>query len=412
MAFLRDELPYLSVIHLSLYYGGNMTQGKLLELLEDLGISISAGYLSSLLIKNLSDWETELNEVYREGLASSPWQDLDQTGARVGGVNYTTNIICNPVYTVYQTTRNKDRLSVLRILQNTQELEFILNEFTYELLGQLKLPLKWQKQLKLLPQETVLTQTQFHALLEQHRSQLSTGYRRRIQEAAAIAFYHQQNNWPVVRTLVCDDARQFKLLTEELALCWVHEGRHYKKLNPLVAYHQKLLDQFLTEFWDYYRELLTYKEAPSAQAAEELRAEFYRLFNSDSGYQQLDERKRLTATKISNGLNLFSLKEIPCDNQIRNLLDPIPASKIFVPFQRVYQWLNKQGVMKKFLYLDREILIALDGTEYFSSKKINCPHCNHRNHRNGTTTYFHSCVTPIVVSTNRKQVINKDARIY
>ncbi len=258
----------------------------------------------------------------------------------------------------------------------------------------------------------MLTQTQFHALLEQHRSQLSTGYRRRIQEAAAIAFYHQQNNWPVVRTLVCDDARQFKLLTEELALCWVHEGRHYKKLNPLVAYHQKLLDQFLTEFWDYYRELLTYKEAPSAQAAEELRAEFYRLFNSDSGYQQLDERKRLTATKISNGLNLFSLKEIPCDNQIRNLLDPIPASKIFVPFQRVYQWLNKQGVMKKFLYLDREILIALDGTEYFSSKKINCPHCNHRNHRNGTTTYFHSCVTPIVVSTNRKQVINKDARIY
>ena len=28
----------------SLYYGGNMTQGKLLELLEDLGIAISAGY--------------------------------------------------------------------------------------------------------------------------------------------------------------------------------------------------------------------------------------------------------------------------------------------------------------------------------------------------------------------------------
>ncbi len=40
----------------------------------------------------------------------------------------------------------------------------------------------------------------------------------------------------------------------------------------------------------------------------------------------------------------------------------------------------------------------LDGTEYFSSKKISCPHCNCRNHSNGTTTYFHGCVTPIVVS--------------
>jgi hypothetical protein len=49
-------------------------------------------------------------------------------------------------------------------------------------------------------------------------------------------------------------------------------------------------------------------------------------------------------------------------------------------FQEVYEWLNKNGVLKKFVYLDEEILIALDGTEYFSSKKISCPHCNFRNH--------------------------------
>jgi hypothetical protein len=75
-------------------------------------------------------------------------------------------------------------------------------------------------------------------------------------------------------------------------------------------------------------------------------------------------------------------------------------------FEKVYQWLNEKGVLKKFLYLDKEILIALDGTEYFSSKKINCPQCNYRNHRNGTTTYFHGCVTPVIVSPNQKQVIS------
>ena len=96
--------PGIKALVKSLYYGGNMTQGKLLEFCEELGISMSAGYVSNLLIKNPGDWETEFNEVYREGLASSPWQHLDQTGARVGGVNYTTNLICNPLYTVYQTT--------------------------------------------------------------------------------------------------------------------------------------------------------------------------------------------------------------------------------------------------------------------------------------------------------------------
>ena len=306
--------PGIKALATSLYYGGNMTQGKLLEFYEDLGILMSAGYLSNLLIKNLGEYETEFNEIYREGLASSPWQHLDQTGARVGGVNYTTNIICNPLYTAYQTTRNKDRLSVLRILQNTPELKLILNEFSYKLLDKLKLPTKWPNRLRLLPQQTPLTETEFNALLDQHLEKLSSGYRSRIQEAAAIAFYHQQSNWPVVRTLVCDDAPQFKLLTEELALCWVHEGRHYKKLNPLVACHQKLLDQFLTEFWDYYRELLAYREAPSPQAAEKLRTEFYQLFASETGYQELDERKRLTAAKISELLLVLEHPELPLHN--------------------------------------------------------------------------------------------------
>ncbi len=121
----------------------------------------------------------------------------------------------------------------------------------------------------------------------------------------------------------------------------------------------------------------------------------------------LEHQRLMKSSKgKDNASSLFSLNEIPCDNQIRTLLDPVPASKIFGAFQRGYELLKKQGVLKKFRYLDGEILRALDGTEYFSSKKINCPHCNYRNHRNGTTTYFHSCVTPVVVSPNRKQVIN------
>jgi hypothetical protein len=66
-----------------------------------------------------------------------------------------------------------------------------------------------------------------------------------------------------------------------------------------------------------------------------------------------------------NASSLFSLEQILWDNQIRNLLDPIPAAAIFGAFQKVYQWLNKKGVIPKFFYLDGEILLALNGTEYF-----------------------------------------------
>ena len=85
-------------------------------------------------------------------------------------------------------------------------------------------------------------------------------------------------------------------------------------MSSFVAYHQKLLDKFLTEFWDYYRKLLAYRDAPSPQAAEKLRREFYRLFHSETGYQQLDERKRLTAAKISELLLVLDYPELPLHN--------------------------------------------------------------------------------------------------
>lgn len=63
----------------------------------------------------------------------------------------------------------------------------------------------------------------------------------------------------------------------------------------------------------------------------------------------LEHQRLMKSSKgKDNASSLFSLNEIPCDNQIRNLLDPVPASKISGAFQRVYQWLKKQGVLKKY----------------------------------------------------------------
>ncbi len=49
-----------------------------------------------------------------------------------------------------------------------------------------------------------------------------------------------------------------------------------------------------------------------------------------------------------NASSLFGIKKIPGDNQIRNLLEPIPAATIFGSFQQVYQWLKKRELLKNF----------------------------------------------------------------
>ena len=67
-----------------------------------------------------------------------------------------------------------------------------------------------------------------------------------------------------------------------------------------------------------------------------------------------------------NAQSLFLLNEIPCDNQIRNLLDPISAKTVSGAFKTTYKWLENNRILEEFKYLDNQILIALDGTEYYS----------------------------------------------
>ena len=55
--------------------------------------------------------------------------------------------------------------------------------------------------------------------------------------------------------------------------------------------------------------------------------------------------------------SLFCVEEIPCDNQIRNLLDPIPATTIFGAFKTTYKWLKTNGGIEQFKYLDNQILL-------------------------------------------------------
>jgi hypothetical protein len=51
-------------------------------------------------------------------------------------------------------------------------------------------------------------------------------------------------------------------------------------------------------------------------------------------------------------------------------------------------------------------LIALDGTEYFNSQKLHCESCSSRTHKNGSVTYFHGAILPVIVAPEQSQVIS------
>jgi len=96
---------------------------------------------------------------------------------------------------------------------------------------------------------------------------------------------------------MCDDAPQFNHIAKHKSLCWIHEGRHYKKLKPVVPLHQKMQNDFITKLWDCYHKLLSYTQQPTSSVATQLNDEFDKLFYTKTGYNRLDERIALTAAK-------------------------------------------------------------------------------------------------------------------
>jgi Transposase IS66 family len=116
---------------------------------------------------------------------------------------------------------------------------------------------------------------------------------------------------PVVRLWVCDDAPQFTLGTAEVALCWGHEGRHYKKLLPSIPSHQARLETFVQRFWTYYDQWLAYREQPTPEEAARLDREFETVFSTITGYRALDERMAKTRAKQSDLLMVLAPPAMP-----------------------------------------------------------------------------------------------------
>ncbi len=128
---------------------------------------------------------------------------------------------------------------------------------------------------------------------------------------------------------------------------------------------------------------------------------FFTQTPSFLAYQRTMEK----AKGRSNAQSLFGVHKIPSDNHIRDLLDSAQPKQIFPVFEKILRMIEQEGHLDKFRDFDNNLLIALDGTEYFSSQQIHCPHCSTRTMKSGEIHYFHSVVTPVIVSPKQNQVI-------
>ena len=117
--------------------------------------------------------------------------------------------------------------------------------------------------------------------------------------------------------------------------------------------------------------------------------------------RKVEERERR-----SNLHTLFGVKAIPTDPHIRLMLDEVEPESLQASFDDVVGTLDSGGGLDAFRCLDGRILVALDGTEYFCSKKIDCVHCLKRKRRDGSVEFYHSMLAATIVAPGRSQCVH------
>ena len=308
--------PFVKALIMDLHK--NSTQPAIVNFLNTHGVMISPATVSRFITDDNEHFHQEKMDIVQAGLPSTTWQQMDDTGARVNGKNYYTHILCNPFYTAYFTRQHKMRMTILEILTQG-EMMFYFNESAYSFMKQMNLPDKTMALLKQHNPKQVMNRKEVDALLMElfpNKNKKLTN-RQIILEASAIIAYRELPY--AIQLLLTDDAPQYNQIVENLALCWIHDGRHYKKLTPVVPSHIKEQKYFLDTYWAYYHKLLAYKESRKPEVAAQLLVEFDSIFSTITSYDQLNERIEKTKNNKDSLLLVLQHPELPLHNNTSEL---------------------------------------------------------------------------------------------
>ncbi len=117
------------------------------------------------------------------------------------------------------------------------------------------------------------------------------------------------------------------------------------------------------------------------------------------------QRRMHDRMQDSNLKAMFAVKDIPSDSALRQTLDNIPTEAIHPAFPFLLQCLQRGKYLDAYKLESGHHLIALDGSQYFSSEKIHCPSCLTHKGAKGSTRYSHQILQAVMLNPYMRQVL-------
>jgi hypothetical protein len=101
---------------------------------------------------------------------------------------------------------------------------------------------------------------------------------------------------------------------------------------------------------------------------------------------------------------LYGVASAPSDTYMREKLDIVDPNGLRSAYTSIFSNLQRGKILEDYVFMDGYYLIALDGSEYFSSKNIHCQNCCETHHTNGKITYHHQLFSGVIIHPDYKEV--------
>jgi hypothetical protein len=108
---------------------------------------------------------------------------------------------------------------------------------------------------------------------------------------------------------------------------------------------------------------------------------------------------------VGNLERIFGIRQVPCDTQMRDILDPVEPKSLRPAFLSIFNRLQRGGALKLFTFLEGHYLLSIDGTGTYSSNCLSSPACMTKVRKDGTETYYQQLLAASIVHPNLKTVI-------
>lgn len=132
----------------------------------------------------------------------------------------------------------------------------------------------------------------------------------------------------------------------------------------------------------------------------------FALFSLKSSSLLAFDEERKSQRFQDNMKNLFGVEKISSDTRMREILDEIDPHQLRPSFKKLFTMFQRGKCLEHYVYLNKCYLIALDGTQYFSSKSVHCDQClTKKARKTGEITYRHQMVGSVLIHPNEKVVL-------